>query len=152
MKIGPAEKTPQLPRQAVDKAEKKQVPGGFEAVLQQTMQKTGQSRDSAGASIRSMAGPQAPLAANSVPENAAETMADKLLDTLEAYQKMLGDPDVTLKRIQPAVEQMQTQAAGTRELIAGLQEAHPLKTILQDTVDSIDREITRFNAGYYVTD
>ena len=97
-----------------------------------------------------MTGPQAPLTVLSGSENAAETLAHKLLDTLEDYQMLLGDPDVPLKRIQPALEQMQHQAADTREFLYGLPESHPLRSILQDTVDSIDQETVRFNAGYYV--
>jgi hypothetical protein len=152
MKIDPAERTPKLPQHAVDSAQKKQKPGGFEAVLQQSMQKAGPSKECMGTSIRSMAGPQAPLTVPASPERAAEALAHKLLDTLEDYQKLLGDPDVTLKRIQPAVERMQNQAAGTRDLITGLPEAHPMRTILQDTVDGINKEIARFNAGYYIED
>jgi hypothetical protein len=152
MKIDPAERTPQLPQHSVDHTQKKQAPGGFEAVLQQTMQKTGPSRECMGTSIRGMTGPQSPMTVPTSPERAAEALAHKLLDTLEDYQKLLGDPDVTLKRIQPAVERMQNQAAGTCDLIAGLPETHPMRTILQDTVDGIDQEIARFNAGYYIDD
>ena len=152
MKIDPAERTPQFPLHAVDNDKNKHKPGAFETVLQKTIEKTGPIKESMGASIRSIAGPQAPLAVASGPQNAAEILANRLLDTLEEYQKMLGDPDITLKSIQPAVEKMQNHAADTQELISGLPEAHPLKTILQDTVDSIDQEIARFNAGYYIGD
>jgi hypothetical protein len=152
MKIDPAERSPQFPPQAVDNAKKKQAPGGFQAVLQQTIQKTGPSKACMASTVRSMTGPQAPMAASSGRENAGEALAHKLLDRLEDYQKMLGDPDMTLKRMQPAVEEMENQAVGTREILAGLPEGHPLRSILQDTIASIDQEIARFNAGDYVDD
>lgn len=152
MKIDPTERTPQLPPQAVENAKNKKEPSGFDAVLRQTLQNTGPLKECMGSSIRSITGPQALISVPSGPENATEAMAHKMLDSLEDYQMMLGDPDVTLRRIQPAVEQMQSQADGSRELISGLPENHPLRTIIQDTISSINQEVARFNSGYYVDD
>jgi hypothetical protein len=152
MKIDPTERSPLFPRQAVDNAQKKQDVRGFDAVLQNTLQKTEPSKGSMGSSIRGMTGPQAPLAVPSGPENTGEILALKLLDRLEDYQKMLGDPDVTLKKLQPVVEQMEKQANGIRAVVADLPEGDPLVTIIQETIASIDQEIGRYYSGYYVDD
>ena len=86
------------------------------------------------------------------PEINTGEAADNLLDKLENYQKMLADPAVTLRMLQPAVEQMDKQAAATRELISSMPDEHPLKAIVQDTIVNITQEIERFNSGYYVDD
>ena len=79
-------------------------------------------------------------------------MKHKLLDRLEDYQKMLGDPAVALKEIMPAVEQMKEQVRDTRALVADMPDGHPLRTVVQDIIASIDQEVDRFNAGYYVSE
>lgn len=152
MKIDSTERSPQLPRQAVDNAQKKQDFNGFDAVLQKTLQKAEPPKECMGSSIRRMTGPRAPSAVQPGPEETGEIQALKLLDRLEDYQKMLGDPDVTLKRLQPAVEQMEKQADGSRAVVADLPEGHPLGTIIQETIASIDQEIARYYSGYYVDD
>jgi hypothetical protein len=152
MKIDPAERIPQFPPQSADNAKKKQAPGGFDEVLQQTLHKTGQSGECLGPAIRSMKGPQAPIAVSAGPEGAVETMALKLIDRLEDYQKLLSDPDITLKQIQPVMEQLEKQADGSRALMSDMPEGHPLRAIVQDVVANIDQEVARFNAGYYVDD
>lgn len=152
MKIDPTERSPQFPRQAADNAQKKQEVSGFDAVLQKTLQKPEPPKECMGSSIRRMTGPQAPIAVQPGLEKTGEIQALKLLDRLEAYQKMLGDPDVTLKRLQPAVEQMEKQADGSRAVVADLPEGHPLGTIIQETIAGIDQEIARYYSGYYVDD
>lgn len=150
MKIDPADRSQQFPRQAVDNVNKNQGLGGFDEILRNTIQKSDPSKESIGYGIRRMAGPQGPMDARSGPEITADTVAQKLLDKLEAYQQMLADPAVTLKMIQPAVEQMEAQAVGTRNLISGIPEDHPLKAVIQDTIANINKEVERFNSGYYV--
>lgn len=152
MKIDPTQRTPQFPPQSADNVKKKQAPGGFDAVLQQTLHKTGQSREFIGPTIRSLKGPQDPIAVSAGPEGAVETMALKLIDRLEDYQKLLSDPDITLKQIQPVVEQLEKQADGSRAMMSDMPEGHPLRAIVQDVVANIDQEVARFNAGYYVDD
>jgi hypothetical protein len=150
MKIDPTERFPQFPRQAVDNDKKNQGVSGFDAVLRNTIQKPSQSEGCMGASIRRMTGPLAPMGVQPGPDITADAVAQKLLDLLEDYQQLLADPAVTLKGIQPAVEQMEKQVAGTRELISGMPQGHPLKTIIQDTLTNINQEIERFSSGYYV--
>jgi hypothetical protein len=150
MKIDPTQRSPQFPRQAVDNVKKNQGLGGFDAVLKNTIQKPSPSKGCMGSSIRSMTGPLAPMGVQSGPETTADTVAQKLLDQLEDYQQLLANPAVSLKGIQPAVEQMEKQAVDTRALISGIPEGNPLKTIIQDTLANINQEIERFNSGYYV--
>ena len=152
MKIDPTERSSQLARQSVDKVKTNQGPGGFDAVLRNSLEKTGPSERCAGSAVKSMAGPRAIMGIGSGSVITADAQAQVLLNKLENYQKMLADPAMSLRQIEPAVEQMEKQAANSRALISDLHAGHPLKTILMDTIASIDQEIARFNSGYYVDD
>jgi hypothetical protein len=152
MKIDPTERSSLLARQSVDKVKTNKDPGGFDAVLRNSLDKTGPSEGCAGSAVKSMAGPRAIMGIGSGSVITADAQAQVLLDKLENYQKMLADPAMSLRQIQPAVEEMEKQAANSRALISDLHTDHPLKTILMDTIASIDQEITRFNSGYYVDD
>ena len=82
-----------------------------------------------------------------MPETAA---AHKLLDALNAYQQMLGDPEATLKMIQPAVDEMASQASGTLTMLDDMPDESPVKIILRETLTHVTREIDKFNSGFYV--
>jgi hypothetical protein len=150
MKIDPTGKIPHFQQPAIDNSRGRQGISGFDAVLQQTLQNSAPAEKSRAASIGRTAAANEPVAVPHGAVNAAEAYAEKLLTRLEDYQKMLGDPGVGLKEIQPVVEQMKKDALGTRALIADMPDGHPLRTIVQDIVASIDRESDKFNAGHYV--
>jgi hypothetical protein len=150
MKIDPVERSLPLSRPVADKAKSSQSLGGFDSVLQNTLEKSSASNRKPGSLITSIRGPLAPTAVQTNSKIHADTAAENLLDKLEDYQQMLADPANTLKMIQPAVDQMEKQAAGTRELISTMPEGHPLKAIIQDTIANISQEIEKFNSGRYV--
>ena len=150
MKVDPVKRSLPISRPVADELKSSQRPGGFDSVLQNTLNKSIESNGSRGSTITSIRGPLAPTAVSPNPEVPVEEAADNLLDKLEDYQQMLADPTVTLRMMLPAVEQMDKQAAATRELISSMPSGHPLKAIVQDTVANITREIERFNSGYYV--
>ena len=150
MKIDPTDKSPQFCRPAAGNAKKNQSPCAFDAVLQQTLQEPGAPKACMGSSIRSAAGSQAPMGFPPRAEHAAETLAQKLLDRLENYQQLLGDPAVTLRGIQATVDTMEKQADSTLALIADMPVDHPLRTIVQDTIASIKQEVERYYSGHYV--
>jgi hypothetical protein len=152
MKIDPTDKSPQFPRPAADEAKRNQVQREFNAVLQQTLQESAPQKARVASSIRSVAGPQAPMGMLHRREHAVETQVQKLLDRLENYQKLLGDPAVTLRGIQPAVEQMEKQADSTSALLADMPADHPLSVIVHDAIASIKQEVGRYYSGHYVDD
>ena len=152
MKIDPTVRSSHFFRQAVGNVKTDQGLSSFDAVLQNKLKETGSSEVCTGSSTSCMTGPRAVMGVHPGPEISARAQAQVLLDKLEDYQKMLADPALSLRQIQPAVEQMEKQAGETRPLISGMPDGHPLKTILQDAIANIDQEITRFSSGYYIDD
>jgi hypothetical protein len=152
MKIDPPERALPFSRQVVNKAKVSQGSDEFGAVLQDTLEKSSGSKGCTGSSIGRVRGPLATTDLRSGCKISEGKAAQRLLDKLECYQKMLADPAVSLKMIQPAVEQMEKQAADTQVLFANIPDGHPLKAVIQDTIASISQEIKRFNSGYYVDD
>jgi hypothetical protein len=152
MKIDPADKSQPFYRPAADNVKKHQGPRGFDAVLQQTLQEPASQKGCTGPSIRSAAGPQASMGFAPRLVQTAESQAHKLIDRLENYQQLLGDPDMTLKVIQPTVDQMARQAETTRASIADMPADHPLRPIVQNAIATIEQEIERFYSGRYVDD
>ena len=150
MKIDPTDRIAPLSHQAVDKLKKNQSAGGFDSILQDSIQRSGPSKGCMGQSIQSMMGALPPAGVQPRPRSTQYAMAQGLLDRLDGYRKMLADPEATLKMIQPAVDQMGQQAARTETLLNNMPEGHPLKMILQETVLNIHQEIERFNSGCYV--
>jgi hypothetical protein len=152
MKIDPIERSLPFLRQVVNKTKTSQGFDKFGSVLQDTLEKSSGSKGCTGSSVGSARGPLAPTDLRSGCEIIEDNAAERLLDQLEHYQKMLADPAVSLKMIQPAVEQLERQAADTQVLFSNVPDGHPLKAIIQDTIASISQEIKRFNSGSYVDD
>ncbi len=150
MKIDPTDGIAPFSHQAVDKLKENQGSGGFDSILQDSIQKSNPSKGCVGQSIPLMPGVLPPAGIQPDCRSMQYTMAQGLLDRLDCYQKMLADPDATLRMIQPAVAQMEQQAVRTEALLSDLPEGHPLKMILQDAILNINQEIERFNSGYYV--
>jgi hypothetical protein len=152
MKIDPTHRSLPLFQPTADKSKRGPDPGEFGSILQNSLEKTSRSKECTGSSIMNIRGPVAATGTQSGSKIAEDVAAETLLDKLDCYRQLLADPAATLKMIQPAVEQMEKQAVDTRSLVSGMPENHPLKTVIQDTIGHITREVGRFNAGYYVDD
>jgi len=150
MKIDPSDRVAPLSHQAADKLKPNKSSSGFDSILQDTIEKSGQPKGCLEPSIQSMMGALPPAGIQSDSRHTQYAMAQGLLDKLDCYQKMLADPEATLRMIQPAVEQMDRQAARTEAVFDNIPEGHPLKGILRETISTIHQEIERFNSGYYV--
>ena len=80
------------------------------------------------------------------PENAA----NRLLDSLENYQRMLGDPSVNLKQVQPMVDQMKAVADETAPLAEKMSEDDKVREVIEEALIQINKKIARFERGEYV--
>ena len=150
MKINPTDKIQYLIHQVDPVSKKIQGSDSFDTVLQQVEKSSDKSRTIEKTSTRPMIGlyPDVGVLTDyGMPETAA---AHKLLDALNAYQQMLGDPEATLKMIQPAVDEMASQASGTLTMLDDMPDESPVKIILRETLTHVTREIDKFNSGFYV--
>jgi hypothetical protein len=75
---------------------------------------------------------------------------DRLVDRLENYRLKLADPHVSLKSIQPLLNDMAASSEKLAPKLAHLDEADPLKDILNRSLVAVSLEVTRFNRGDYV--
>lgn len=73
-----------------------------------------------------------------------------LLDTLEKYQKVLGDPSANLKQVEPLVEQMRETAGRTENWVEQRQDEHTLKGVIEEALIEMNKEIVRFDRGEYI--
>ena len=76
--------------------------------------------------------------------------ADRVLDTLDDYQKKLASPAFTLKDIAPLIDEIE---AGNKTLISAskaLSDGDELKNILEQVIITSMVEIIKFNRGDYV--
>ena len=150
MKIDLSEKLQELSKQTVHSPRKNQSSNGFDSVLQDTIEKSSPTAGPTGHLVQPLMGSIVFGSVQHDSRNVECAVAQVLLDELESYQQMLADPAATLKMIHPVVEQMEKQAAGAEELLNQMPEGHPLKMILEETLQSISQEIEKFNTGCYV--
>jgi len=93
--------------------------------------------------------------APSIIENPSISMAkqtEKLLDQLDQYIQQLGDPNKTLKEIEPSVRDMKSFADSLMENISvkeGIQD-NKLKDIVERSAMMANIEYVKFNRGDYL--
>jgi len=75
---------------------------------------------------------------------------DRLIDRLENYRLKLADPQVSLKSIQPLLNDMAASSEKLALKLEHLDEADPLTDILNRSLVMVKLEVTRFNRGDYV--
>jgi len=75
---------------------------------------------------------------------------DRLVDRLENYRLKLADPQASLKSIQPLLNDMAASSEKLTPKLEHLDEADPLKDILNRSLVTVKLEITRFNRGDYL--
>ncbi len=81
-----------------------------------------------------------------------EKTAHHLLDTLEAYQRVLADPGANLRQVQPIMDQMKAQVDAVSPLVRELPHGHAIKEVMEATLMHYNSEIVRFNRGEYIDD
>lgn len=75
---------------------------------------------------------------------------DRFLDLLDDYRQKLGDPRITLRSIQPVVDDIVAAREGLAQEIDGLGDAGTLREVLNGSLVTAATEVMRFNRGDYV--
>ena len=75
--------------------------------------------------------------------------AQALIDTMGVYQQKLEDPGVTLRDLQPLMEQLSRQAEALTTASEGGVEDAGLNTIVNQSLTLSAMEIARFQSGAY---
>ena len=134
-------------------------PGGVER--QQGPSFTDVLKKTAGASTKQespvrVASATQPLAVNptaappAAAENSPVDRIERFLDVLEQYRCQLGDPNCTLKQIQPLMDQIGTEKQMLQSLLEELPEGQPLKDVLNRALVTASTETLKFNRGDYI--
>ncbi|WP_372681633.1 hypothetical protein [Desulfosarcina sp.] len=75
--------------------------------------------------------------------------AQRLIDTMGAYQQKLIDSGATLKDIQTLVEKMATESESLSAASNAVEGQKRLKTIVDQSLTIASVEIAKFNSGHY---
>ena len=75
---------------------------------------------------------------------------DRMINALEQYQQLLGNSRVSLREVEPAMQQLKTEVKTLEPLAEGLPKTHPMKPIMSETLLTAAKEIARFEGGAYV--
>lgn len=82
-------------------------------------------------------------------ENMLVDRAQRLIDTMGAYQQKLIDSGATLKDIQSLVQQMATESESLSVASNAVEGLKGLKTIVDQSLTLASMEIAKFNSGHY---
>ncbi len=74
----------------------------------------------------------------------------KLIDTLDEYQLKLGDPQYSLRDINPLIQKMETDNKNLESTLNALPDGHGLKDALNQTLVTSTMEVAKFNRGDYI--
>lgn len=74
----------------------------------------------------------------------------KMVDALEQYQQLLADNRLSLRAVEPAMQQLKTEIKTLEPQMEGLPQSHPMKQIMSETLLTVAKEIARFEGGAYV--
>lgn len=75
---------------------------------------------------------------------------DRMLDAMEQYQRLLGDPKTDLRGVEPALRRMQATLRDLEPMVKGLHADDPVKAVATRAMVLATKEITRFDGGGYV--
>lgn len=74
-------------------------------------------------------------------------MGEQAIELLDGYAQALADPGVTLKSLQPIVDELASLKEGLDKTKGALSDDDPLKGILTDVGTTIESEVLRFSRG-----
>lgn len=152
MKIDSSPEIQNVNKKSVRIPDKKQNKASFDAVLRNSIQNSDSHADAMRPCIQPLIEPAVVGSEPSVSRRLGVEAAQRVLDRLETYQKLLADPEANMKTINSAVGQMEQQAECTKPLLENLPEQHPLRMVIEESLQNVYQEVERFNAGYYVDD
>ena len=135
---------------AVKKSGKKEGADTFNSLLTNALEKTDDSDGTAEVSgLEELYAPRFDLQSSS---EIVTGKTDALIGQLEAYAAQLGNPEVSLKSIAPAIEQMNTDADALMNETRLLEtEDSELKDIATKTAVTVQTEYVKFQRGDYLS-
>jgi hypothetical protein len=74
-------------------------------------------------------------------------MGEQAIELLDGYALALADPAVSLKSLQPFVNELADLKEGLDKTMGALSDDDPLKGILQDVRSTLESEVLRFSRG-----
>ena len=74
----------------------------------------------------------------------------KLIDAMDQYGALLGDPKQNLKTVALSVEKMTQTLEQLNRLVEKLPDEKPLQQVVEDVRSLAKKEVDRFFSGYYV--
>jgi len=74
-------------------------------------------------------------------------MGEQAIELLDGYALALADPAVTLKSLQPIVNELADLKEGLDKTVGALSDDDPLKGILKDVGATLESEVLRFSRG-----
>jgi hypothetical protein len=77
-------------------------------------------------------------------------VAESTLNLLERYQKAVGDPQITLKKVDPLVQSLSQEVNGLHLLSEKLPSSDPLQKIMREIGVVSTIEIEKFKRGEYI--
>lgn len=74
-------------------------------------------------------------------------MGERAIELLDGYALALSDPGMSLKRLQPMVNELADLKEGLDKTVAALSDDDPLKGLLKDVGATLESEVLRFSRG-----
>ena len=74
---------------------------------------------------------------------------DKLLNTLEDYRLKLGNPQMSLKEVDPLVNRLDSENENLKPVLESLAEGEKLKEILNEVLVTTSLEVIKYKRGDY---
>ena len=75
---------------------------------------------------------------------------ERFLDVMDDYRCKLGDPNCSLKQIQPLMERVTEEKEKMQLLLKALPDGQPLKDVLNRALVTASTEAWKFNRGDYI--
>ncbi len=123
----------------------------FEKILNETLD--GTQKVCAGHSQTAFVSPLSslqPVSSSAIDRQDTVGRIGNLLDLLDRYRRMLTDPLVALKKMEPILQEMDQEKQNLAPVLESLSDADGLKEILNQTLVTAQMEITKFYRGDYV--
>jgi hypothetical protein len=130
-------------------------PGGptFGEVLKETVDASaktdGQTR-TASVTPSTAVKPAALQPAASAADSRSIDRIERFLDVMDDYRCKLGDPQCSLKQIQPLMERVTEEKEKMQLLLEALPDGQPLKDVLNRALVTASTEAWKFNRGDYI--
>ena len=77
---------------------------------------------------------------------------DRMLAAMESYQQLLANPEISLRRVEPAFRQVKKELSALEPIVGDLPDSHPVRQVADQTILAAAKEIARFESGVYVVD